>query len=1380
MPIVEFVSKNKKNYSTFAPLLIIGLVSVIVLSVTFYFFYFIRNKIYDENRNTLSSLAILRSEEISNFKDEQIRETFSLFSNKSFTAQINEFSKHPENTALKKESLDWLLSHYDSRNYKSIHIVTSDNRTILSYPAGSETDAYHLPSYDSLTFLDFVIDRECKEYKLGIYLPVYTNAGKREKSASVIFIIDLFSKFYPLVESFPFKTESGEFILVKRDQDSVRFLSPLRFNKAAPYTLSLSIHRSELPAAKAIKGTRGYFEGKDYRGVNVLSYICEIKGTPWFLIAKMDTNEVFKNLYVYTGLLIAVILAVFISAGTATYSVILRQRENEKRFKAGSFNAILKLNRVYNILSKSNSSMIKAESAAELLSNVVKIATGEGQYALCTVGLYSDDLQYITLEAYSSANIQSQSGKFSVKVSYFPKSHPISRVARYGKSIIYNTIPEEVHRINRRFSKDAAEFKSLAAFPIKIDKKVAGIIAFGSKTADNFKEEEIDLLSELSADLSYALRHFSIVQRERAFQKRLANRTALMRAVINGTHSVLIFSVDSSYRYLMFNENHKQEMKRVYNADIKIGESILSYINIPALVPVIKSIIDRSLEGESFTDVQPQPNTAAYYHFHWNPVIRKGKIIGASCFIINITERIEAEKRIVDSEEKYKLLFSSNPSPMMVYDLNTYRYIEVNDAAVNKYGYSRDEFLSMTLEDIRPASELKRLRENLQSERPVLQHSGYWQHMLKDGTIIVVEIVSHLIKYGGKDAVLVMAIDRTKEVQNERQLRKSEETLRLAIKAARIGIYDFDLSTGKARVNDEYALMLGYKPESFSESYRRWIKSMHPMDHKKTINLYQDYLAGKIESYQVTFRLKTFNNSWKWILSTGKFIEYDENGNPLRMLGTHLDITKQKDNEAKLSLQSQMLEQVSHAVCVISCEDSIIYSNAKLTELCQWESEEFLGMIAWDILAAHQHSAFLRNILIKVYSGDNWSGEMMINRKDDLQFIADVVITPFKDEEGLILGAIMTIEDITLQKENLQQIRNLSRAVEQSPASIIITDTSGDIIYANKKAMEATGYSASEIIGHNPRIFSSHELPESEYINLWKTILAGNEWKGEFHNKRKDGTLFWESASISPILDDAGNIQYFLGIKEDITERKQMLNQLIEARNKAEESNAIKTSFLANISHELRTPLIAILGFSEMLSDEITDQDLLHFVKGIQTGGNRLLKSVDLLMHFTSIARKDISTDLSAVSLSGTLTPIIDSHKDEILAKGLRLSYNIDSGLSVYTDPKILAEAFEHILNNAYRFTFEGFINISAETDSDETRIIVADSGIGIPVDKQQIIFEEFRQVSEGFGRSFEGTGLGLTLAKRFMEMMGGKISVNSYPGKGSTFILHLQNKKGS
>ncbi|RLD78342.1 MAG: hypothetical protein DRJ07_13340, partial [Bacteroidetes bacterium] len=207
---------------------------------------------------------------------------------------------------------------------------------------------------------------------------------------------------------------------------------------------------------------------------------------------------------------------------------------------------------------------------------------------------------------------------------------------------------------------------------------------------------------------------------------------------------------------------------------------------------------------------------------------------------------------------------------------------------------------------------------------------------------------------------------------------------------------------------------------------------------------------------------------------------------------------------------------------------------------------------------------------------------------------------------------LVIIEDYTTQKEKELQLKILSEGVDNSPASVVVTNEKGEISFVNEKFVNLTGYSFDEVCGKTPSILKSGFHTEEFYENLWNTINSGNDWVGEFLNKKKNGELFWESTMISSLKNEKGVISHFMAIKEDITEKKRFEKELKSAKEKAEEADHLKSSFLANMSHEIRTPLNAIMGFSSLISEyDIDGDEATKFIDIIQTNSKQLLDIID-------------------------------------------------------------------------------------------------------------------------------------------------------------------------
>jgi PAS domain S-box-containing protein len=384
---------------------------------------------------------------------------------------------------------------------------------------------------------------------------------------------------------------------------------------------------------------------------------------------------------------------------------------------------------------------------------------------------------------------------------------------------------------------------------------------------------------------------------------------------------------------------------------------------------------------------------------------------------------------------------------------------------------------------------------------------------------------------------------------------------------------------------------------------------------------------------------------------------------------------------------------------------------------------------------------------------------------------------PIINSAGELTGYRGVDKDITQRKLAEEEIRKLSRATEQSPVSVLITDLNGRITYANQSVVRLTGYSLEELIGGNPKIFSSEENSNEEYEDLWNTLNSGKEWKGEFHNRNKRGELYWESASISPILDEKGRMTHFLAIKEDITERKKLTSDLIEAKVRAEASDRLKTAFLNNISHELRTPLNGILSLGGfLLKPDLQQDEKEACFEVMNESSDRLVNTITNYMDMSLLFSGNISAKIKPVNLTALLDKIYQKFLSKSIGKKLEFVNLLPTGINNYfiCDEGLLEKAISHLVDNAIKFTVEGSIILGANITDKEYELFVKDTGLGIDAEAQSNVFKFFMQEDLANTRGFEGSGLGLTIAKGLVELMGGSIRMNSVKGKGSSFYLNF------
>lgn len=509
------------------------------------------------------------------------------------------------------------------------------------------------------------------------------------------------------------------------------------------------------------------------------------------------------------------------------------------------------------------------------------------------------------------------------------------------------------------------------------------------------------------------------------------------------------------------------------------------------------------------------------------------------------------------------------------------------------------------------------------------------------------------------------------------------------------------------------------------------------------------------------------------------------------------DITQRKAAEEVLTNERTLLRTIidlmPDAVFVKDIFGRKILANKKEIELSGKKFEdEVIGKTDFDLYSESEAKLFAAEDKLVIECGKsllNIEGKLIDKEGKEHWLIGAKV--PLSDVHGKITGLVGVNHDFTERKQFEDELLKLSRAVEQSPASVVITDPEGDIEFVNTKFCEVSGYTKEEVLGKNPRVLKSGFHDKNFYTKLWDTISSGKEWSGEFLNRKKNGENYWESALISPVINKDGDITHYVAIKEDITEKKKMIEELIIAKDKAEEMNRLKSNFLSNMSHELRTPLNGILGYAEILTSLLEDAEQLDMVLGIYQSGRRLSDTLNFILDLSEAETGKIEVSTKDISVVPIVTECIRSFHEDAQNKNLQLETIIkDENIVAHLDDLLLKRIVHNILDNAIKFTKEGKISVeigkevvaaNGETGRGENLYIkIEDTGIGIPADKIDLIWEEFRQVSEGISRSYEGPGLGLTISKKAVELMHGTITVQSNYGAGSAFTVKFPALIGS
>lgn len=778
--------------------------------------------------------------------------------------------------------------------------------------------------------------------------------------------------------------------------------------------------------------------------------------------------------------------------------------------------------------------------------------------------------------------------------------------------------------------------------------------------------------------------------------------------------------------------------------------------------------------------------------------------------IEDITERKIMERTLMESEARLNSFMENVPAFVLIKD-EEFRPMYANNKFKKLFPFD-DWFMKLPHETFEKEVADNMLKQDSYAlEKGYVEYEEEWEDKTGNKRMYYTQKFRIDLKDGGR-LLGGIIMDITEKKKAEVSLKASEQRFSKAFMSNPAAMAISSLKDGRIfNINESYEKLMGYSTEDFKS------KSVYEL------KLYED----NIQREEIISELNE-----KGFLKDKRINFYTKNGRLINtilsmerlelegvdcILSTIIDITELERNKKLKDLQYKVANAVINSRNLYDLFETIgnelnilidtsnffaalyneetdmlyaTYEKGKEESVDKWKAEKSLtGIVVKQKKTLLLNKENIRKLadegIIELIGAraESWMG---VPLKVGNKTYGAIVIQDFEkknayDESSLALMEMIAHEiSIYIDRKKAEEIANrLSKGIEQSPICIIVTDKKGNIEYVNPKFTSVTGYTSKEVIGKNPRLLKSGEQSYEFYRNLWETILSGKDWQGELHNKKKNGELFWESAMISPVLDETNNITHFIALKEDITEKKMMIEDLISAKEKAEEMNRLKSSFLANMSHELRTPLNGILGFAEILKDDLKDDESKNMAQIIFRSGQRLHSTLNQILDLTTLESSVSKVVREVVNINQIIEESCTLYKADAAKKNLDLSFESKSKeISLYTDKNILLNTINNLVDNAIKYTHEGSVTLSLSEESIEGMknvvIEVKDTGIGIEADNLEIIFDEFRQASEGYGRSFEGSGLGLSICRKYMKLIGGHIKVRSEIYRGSTFRIEI------
>ena len=764
------------------------------------------------------------------------------------------------------------------------------------------------------------------------------------------------------------------------------------------------------------------------------------------------------------------------------------------------------------------------------------------------------------------------------------------------------------------------------------------------------------------------------------------------------------------------------------------------------------------------------------------------------------------------------------------------RFLRFNNQATLITGYSSEELLTLSWQDIsHPDDVVQFYPEIARMRRGETDSIAFEQRIIrKDGTLIFVNSDVKCIRKadGSLDYLLGTVQDITQRKMHEMAL--SVANAQLKANQTELRIQNEHLRNTKTELEEsrsQYISLYEYAPVAYL--------ALSPVGHIHKINstgsallgIRNDAVAGinfssfvvpddqerwtefleratySEERQQSEFCLSHTDGTLFFVNAESSLKSLPDESPVLRM--TLTDITARRQAEMALRASIERYEAVTQssndAIVNTSSKGIIVAWNACAERVFGYSRAEIIGQPLVSLIPAYRRELHLSDIEHILAGEQNKLLEGIVEmpalRKDGSEFEIDLSLTRWQVADGVYFT--YTIRDITQRKSTEQTLRILSEVVRQSPEAIVITDPQGHIEFVNEAFSVHTGYSREEVIGQNPRLIKSEKTPPETYAAMWSALSRGESWRGEFYNQRKDGSLFAEFAVVTPIRDKNGEITHYAAIKEEITEKKklneelesyrfhleeivgQRTSQLAEARVLAEAANIAKSSFLANMSHEIRTPMNAIVGLTHLLRNSEATPKQIDRLDKIESSASHLLSIINNILDLSKIEAGKMVLEESNFALASVFDNVRSMIIDQARKKQLKILIDLGNVPPwLHGDSTRLRQALLNYAINAVKYTEHGEITLRAvllEDRGEELRVRfeAIDSGIGISSEKIPDLFKAFEQADTSSTRKYGGTGLGLAITRRLAELMQGEVGVDSIRHCGSTFWFTASLKRG-
>ena len=972
------------------------------------------------------------------------------------------------------------------------------------------------------------------------------------------------------------------------------------------------------------------------------------------------------------------------------------------------------------------------------------------------------------------------------------------------------------------------QVKSYLIVPLIVNEELWGLLGnYQCTNKRNWLTEEVDFLENIGAQLAVAIQQATLLEevkknslyleikvqertaeiqkinkqyqeeliKSQQIQSQLAHTEKTLSGILDVAEDAII-SIDRNQKIILFNHGASKIFQ--YSAEEMINQPL------EILLPE-RFIHSHHQHIEQFT-LNSDSNYARRMGDRQRVILARrkdgtefpaeasiSKLVTNDQVILTVILRDVTASKVIEKERSRLAHFlEASLNEIYVFDAQTLKFSYVNQQGIINLGYDWETLRQMNPVDIKPEFTWQEFQEVINPLRTGEKKLLIFQtiHQRADQTCYPAEIHLQLIQEDNQQVFLAMVLDITERKKAENALIESEKRFREMADNAPVLIWISGVDTLCYYFNNSWLEFTGRTLEQ--EQGNGWTEGVHPDDFAYCLDVYLKSFEQRI-SFRMEYRLKRHDGEYRWLLDTG-IPRFDAEGNFLGYIGSCVDIHESKEAEQLLKESEQkypsIIETTTEGIWILDGEGKTSFVNSQMARMLGYSEAEMLGKKLFDFMDIEAQK-LAQFYLERRSQGIQEQHDFRFRCKDGSDLWSIVSTTPNIDESGQYIGALAMVTNINDRKQAEAQLQKLSQRLTLALKSGAIGcwewDINSNIIVWDDRMYELYGVvKQSDTVVYDVWANGVHpeDRPPTETL-LQQTVLGRAEYDTEFRVVHPDGSIHFIKAYGIVVKDSQGNPQSMIGVNFDITQAKETEIALSEAKEAAEVATQSKSSFLAMMSHEIRTPMNGVIGMTGLLLDTDLNPQQRDFVEIIRGSGDSLLTIINDILDFSKIESGKLDLEKQVFNLQECVESVFDLLKVQTQAKNLDFTYYYPSGLPTMFlgDVTRIRQILVNLLGNAIKFTERGKVTLTIsnyQINGEQLdhnyglQFAIKDTGIGIPLERQNLLFQSFSQVDASTNRKYGGTGLGLAISKLLAEMMGGQMWVESEIGKGSTFYFTI------